>query len=82
MRRERVIPIEAVGDLDALGVAFDAPGPDRSVIARDELLRLQGAIDRLPPRCREVVTLARIEGLTGREIAARMGVSEITGVAI
>lgn len=76
VRRERVIPIEAVADPDVFGVAMDAPGPDRSVIARDELLRLQIAIDRLPPRCREAVIMARIEGLTGREIAARMSVSE------
>ena len=50
-RQSHVIPIEAVADLDALGVAIDTPGPDRSVIARDELRRLQAAIDRLPPRC-------------------------------
>jgi RNA polymerase sigma factor (sigma-70 family) len=76
VRRERVIPIEAVADPDALGVAMDMPGPDRNMIARDELLRLHAAIDRLPPRCREAVIMARIEGLTGRAIAARMGVSE------
>ncbi|HEV2561202.1 MAG TPA: sigma-70 family RNA polymerase sigma factor [Rhizomicrobium sp.] len=76
VRRERVIPIEAVADPDALGVAMDMPGPDRNVIARDELLRLRAAIDRLPPRCREAVIMARLEGLTGRAIAARMGVSE------
>jgi len=76
VRRERIIPIEAVADPDALGVALDAPGPDRSAIARDELLRLQTAIGRLPPRCREAVSLARLEGLTGREIASRMGITE------
>ncbi len=76
VRRARIIPIEAVADPDALGVALDAPGPDRSAIARDELLRLQTAISRLPPRCREAVSLARLEGLTGREIASRMGITE------
>jgi len=76
VKREHVVPIEAVSDLDALGIALDAPGPERSVLARDELRRLQDALDRLPPRCREAVTLGRIDGLPGREIAMRMGISE------
>jgi RNA polymerase sigma-70 factor (ECF subfamily) len=76
MRREQVVPIDAVSDLEALNVAIDAPGPERAVAARDELRRLQIALDRLSPRCREVVILARIEGLTGRTIAARLGISE------
>jgi len=76
VKREHVVPIEAVSDLDALGIALDAPGPESSVLARDELRRLQAALAALPPRCREAVTLGRIEGLSGREIAAAMGISE------
>lgn len=74
VRREHVVPIEAVADFDILGVSADAPSPDQNVIARDELRRLQAALDALPPRCREAVVLGRIEGLTGREIASRMGI--------
>ena len=64
MRREQIVPIEAVADLDVLGLAADVPGPDRSAMARDELRRLQAALDRLPPRCREAVALNKIEGLS------------------
>jgi RNA polymerase sigma factor (sigma-70 family) len=78
VRREHVIPIEAVADLDALDIAIDAPGPERSAAARDDLRRLQTALDRLPPRCREVVVKRRIDGLTRREIAAAMGITEDT----
>jgi RNA polymerase sigma factor (sigma-70 family) len=78
VRREHVVPIEAVADLDSLDVATDAPGPDRSVIAREELRRLQVALDRLPPRCREVIVRKRIEGLSRHEIAARMGITADT----
>ncbi|HUJ04304.1 MAG TPA: RNA polymerase sigma factor [Rhizomicrobium sp.] len=78
VRRERIIPIEAVADLDSLGAASDEPGPDRNVIARDELRKLQAAIDRLPPRCREVVIRKRIEGLSRHEIAAQMGIAPDT----
>ncbi len=78
VRKRQVIPIEAVADLDALGIAMDSPGPDRSAIARDELRRLQNAMDRLPPRLREAVILRRVEGLSRGEIALRMNISEAT----
>lgn len=78
MRRSQVIPIEAVSDLESLGIALDEPGPDRNVMAREELRLLQSALDRLPPRCREVVVLRRIEGMSRRAIAAQMGITEAT----
>jgi RNA polymerase sigma-70 factor (ECF subfamily) len=74
-RHARIIPIEAALDLDALEIANDEPGPERTVIARDELKRLQAALDRLPKRCREAVILRKVEGLSMREIARRMGIS-------
>jgi RNA polymerase sigma-70 factor (ECF subfamily) len=78
LRKANVIPIEVMADLDALGVALDQPGPERNAIVRDELRRLHAAIDQLPPRTREAVLLGRVEGLTGREIARRMGIAETT----
>jgi len=77
-KREQIVSIEAVADLDALGIALDEPGPDRSVIARQELHRLETALEQLPPRCRQVVVLSRIEGLTRNEIALRMNITEST----
>ena len=77
-RKESVVPIEAVADLESLGIELDAPAPDRSVIAKDELRKLQSALDKLPPRHREAVVLGRIEGLSGREISQRMGIAETT----
>ncbi len=76
LRRLQIVPIEAVADVDALVAAMDQPGAERTVIARDDLRRLQAALDRLPPRCREAIILGRIEGLSGRAIAQRMGISE------
>jgi RNA polymerase sigma-70 factor (ECF subfamily) len=78
IRHNQVVPIDAVNDLDELNIAFDQPGPDRTAIARDVLRRLQAAIEMLPPRAREAVLLRRVEGLSRREIAERMGVSENT----
>jgi RNA polymerase sigma-70 factor (ECF subfamily) len=78
IRREQVVPIEAVADLEALGVAIDTAGPDRVAIAREELRRLQAALAHLSPRARQAVSLAYIEGLTGSQIAERMGVTKST----
>jgi RNA polymerase sigma factor (sigma-70 family) len=78
VRHENVVPIEAVADLEALEAAADTPGPDRVTQARDELRHLQAALDRLSPQCRQVVVLARIEGLSRREIAERMNLAEPT----
>lgn len=77
-RSRQVVPLETVGDPDTLSLAAEQPGPERSAIARDELRRLQAALDRLPPRCRQAVLLQKLEGLSRREIAQRMGVSEET----
>ncbi len=78
IRHERVSPIEAAESLDAFGIAADEPGPERNTSAREELRRLQGALDRLPPRCREVVVLRRIEGMPRKQIAIRLGITEAT----
>ncbi len=77
-RSHQVVPLETVGDLEALSAASDQPSPERSLIARDELRRLQGAFDQLAPRCREALLLKQLEGLSRREIALRMGIGEET----
>jgi RNA polymerase sigma factor (sigma-70 family) len=77
-RRASVIPIEAASDFKLVEVAADEPGPDHIVLARDELRRMRDALEELQPRWREAVTLGRIEGLSRREVAQRMGVSELT----
>ena len=78
VRREQVVPIEAMTDLDGLTIASGEPEPERTVLARDALRSLQAAIDKLPPRSREAVLLHKIEGLTRREIGQRMGIAEDT----
>ena len=36
---------------------------------------IQQAIERLPERCREVFCLSKLEGLSNKEIAERLGIS-------
>jgi RNA polymerase sigma factor (sigma-70 family) len=78
VRRGRIVSMEVVADLDALNIAVDTVTPEQQVSAREELRRLQSGLERLPPRCREVVVLRRVEGLSQREVATRLGVGEDT----
>ena len=78
VRREHIVSIETVEDLEALSAAIDMPGPEQNVIAREELRRLQMALDRLPPRTREAIVLRKVEGLSWSEIAQRMSITEGT----
>jgi len=78
LRHEQVVAIETVEDLDALNIAIDTPGPDQTMIAREELRRIQSALDKLPRRAREAVILRKIEGLSWKEIGQRMGIAERT----
>ena len=75
MRREQVVPMETFADLDVLGIASSAPEPDRQVIEREEINRLKAAMEQLPARTREAISLAYFQGLPGKEIAKRMGVT-------
>ena len=77
-RREHIVPIEAMADLDMLEAVLDVADPERTVAARDDLRRLQAALDRLPPRAREVIVMRRVQGLSRVEISMRLGISEET----
>lgn len=78
VRERRVVPMDAVSDLDALGVAIDTTSPDQNLIARDELRLLREAIEMLPPRYRDVIVMRKIEDLPRSAIASRLGVAETT----
>jgi len=54
---------------------LDEPGQEQIVNARQCLLLLAKAIERLPNRCQEVFILSRLHGMANGEIAARLGIS-------
>ncbi len=60
--------------------AFDPPddGPDAeaALLARERWQRTRECLDRLPENQRVVLLLARFEGLSGREIAETLGITE------
>lgn len=75
IRNAQIVPIDTIADLESLAIASDQPAQDQRLMARQELRRLQAALDQLPPRCREAVILKKIQGLSIREVADTMGIS-------
>lgn len=78
LRRNRVVRIETLADIGVLNPVADEPSPERRTAAREELRRVTALIDALPPKCREAFTLRKVSGLSQREIAQRMEISEST----
>jgi RNA polymerase sigma-70 factor (ECF subfamily) len=76
LRRERVIRIETVTDIEALRLADNEPSPEQVTGDRRELERVLSLIATLPPVCRQVIELRRIHGFSQKETARRLGVSE------
>lgn len=76
IRRARIVRIDCITEIDALNVVDDEPSPERVVASRRELSRVRRLIEELPERCRQIFTLRRIHGLSQKEIAARLGVTE------
>jgi len=72
IRRARVVSIEAVGDPDALNVLVDEASPERKLSAWQDLRRLTRALNSLPPRCREVVWLRKVDELSTKEVADQL----------
>lgn len=56
-------------------IADAAPGPEVIAEARSELALVEKLLAELPPRRREILVAARLDGLSRREIAARLGIS-------
>jgi RNA polymerase sigma factor (sigma-70 family) len=73
-KRAQIVPLDYVADLESSGDLLDEETPERRFDARSELRLVQAGLEKLPPRCRQVVELRKVEGLTTREAAERMNV--------
>jgi RNA polymerase sigma-70 factor (ECF subfamily) len=74
IKRRQISPIAgAAPDVEA--AATHAPGVVQQVMARQELQHLEEAIAALPPGCRAVLLLRKLELLSHQEISDRLGIS-------
>jgi RNA polymerase sigma factor (sigma-70 family) len=77
-RRERWICGEGMAELAWPGVLQEEPSAYEELRAHEDLVLLARAIAALPKRCRQVLTLRKLNGLSQKEIARRLGISENT----
>lgn len=78
LRRDQASPLIAVRDLAALSVAEDDPSPADALTTTEKIELVAEAVADLPARCREIVVLRKLQGLSQREVAARLRISERT----
>lgn len=77
-KRARIVSFEIIADLDGEIMDLDLFEAERALTARDELRHARVGIDKLPPRCREVMRLRKLDGLSTQEAAEALGVSTET----
>ncbi len=74
-RRNKIVSIESVADFAELSVLEERPDAAETLTNEQELEMLAAAIEALPQRCRLVVKLRKLHGLSYQEIARQLGIS-------
>jgi len=74
IKRRTISPLSA-GEPHLESTASPDPGVVQQVMARQELQQLEVALAQLPPGCRAVLLLRKIELLSHAEIADRLGIA-------
>lgn len=77
-RRRRTAGADAVTHLDPANVVEERPDAAEVLNQRQELELLAEAVRTLPERCRQVIMLRYLKGLSYKEIATVLGVSTET----
>jgi RNA polymerase sigma-70 factor (ECF subfamily) len=74
-RRSRVLTLEPLASEESSSVIQEGQSVVESISRAQEIEIIHEAIRALPDRCRSVMTLQKIHGLSNREIAERLGIS-------
>lgn len=74
-RHARVVPMVSLGDFEDLRLASLEPSPEGTLNSQDELRDLEKTLQELPDLCRTAFLLRRVEGLSQKEVADRLGIS-------
>jgi RNA polymerase sigma-70 factor (ECF subfamily) len=77
-RREKIVSIDSLADIEQLSVLENRPDAAETACHDQELDILSEAIQALPARCREILTMRKLRGLSHRNIAQALGISEHT----
>ena len=75
VRRQRVVRFEPITDTSESSVLADDTDVAANITKQQELELLTHAIQSLPGRCRQILTLRMAYGFSPRQIAEKLGVS-------
>jgi RNA polymerase sigma-70 factor (ECF subfamily) len=77
-RRDRRTPHEPIPDSEQLAALEEQPGVVETLERHQRLELLLEAVSSLPERCRHVMMLRYLDGLSYKEISAQLGISPET----
>src|SRR5687767_13515849 len=77
-RRDRIVAFEPIAETNRRFVVEAGNDAAETLNHDQELALLSDAFRALPERCRQVLTLRKLQGLSHRAIAAKLGISENT----
>lgn len=78
IRRRRVTTLEPLSEMTELPVLEDRPDAAETLEQQQRWDVLIEAVAALPDRCRQVIMLRHLDGMSYKEIAARLGISPET----
>lgn len=76
LRRDGIINFTSMNEIEWSNVIDDEPLADRTIEASQELGRVNRLLGKLSETCRRAIELRRVEGVSQRETAELLGVSE------
>lgn len=78
LRHQQVAPMESLGESVASSVMDDSPNAAELLSYHEKVSLVAAALTRLPDRCREIFILRKFKGVSQKDIAAQLGISERT----
>jgi RNA polymerase sigma factor (sigma-70 family) len=76
IRHSNVVSITLCGDLELLTVSEPEANAEERLEYRSEVEEVANALKQLPKMCRQTLLLRRLEGLSQKEVARRLNISE------
>lgn len=70
--------LQEVADSSTLDVYIDEPSTEEIMISRERFAMFCDAVSQLPPQCRKVLLMCKVDGKSHKEISHALGISEST----
>lgn len=78
LRHQHVLRIDSLANIEELPVVEERPGPAETLSHERKLLLLDQAVQSLPARCRQILVLKKLDGLSYAEIGEKLGITRNT----